>query len=720
MELVKKDIKTKGQSHYYSLIDIVLLPLLGCGFILMEKAFLFNPWILLIFVVAYERSAHAYLLSSIAMIIIAYMSHISYGLEITLISIVYFFIAFNFKMVKFKNQQNCIFYPLIVIGIMLLIVSFIKTPSITSIAYGLISILVAAMASFHILQFLKSIDDDSEVSSLFNNLFFLLSLFYSSMSWPVLGLIMVRLLILTLDKNKKDLAALFLAIVALSLNYIYHLSFSYIAMIILPLLVSMIFQKKYVMYGLSLVLVSWSLDSLFYLNGLFYQGLVALLLCFLIEQSKISFLHNLLNKENVSQPLLALERQKKNSNKVQAIIDYVDALNFELNGDSVTPQEKARHRVYAEVCSRCEHLLYCPLTNSIVLLLGKKITHENKQRLNRECIKPYKLTLALQQAYAIYLTEDGYYLESQKRKEMLHDLLIKIKEPLVELQNDYKKPHLLKDRLITKAQEKDIYINNVSFCNEHIMIYSPYIITDIDYLSSLLYCYTGFVFACESQKRSIFHNNYQVYFSLLKEHAITHTIHQKAVLEEQSGDYCLVERNNAKMTILLCDGMGHDKKAAHTSLSLASSFMALYRQNRDILSCVDDVNSLFRVSVNDDNYATFDFCEIQCQTLECKFYKGGASITMIIRNNEVITIPVGGLPIGLLDDIDIDIRSMQLQENDYLLFISDGLADFLLAQDPHIFYNIQDADGFFRHLFQIGLEKMKHSDDATMIICHVL
>lgn len=720
MELVKKDIKIKGQSHYYSLFDIALLPLLGCGFILMEKAFLFNPWILLIFVVAYERSSHAYLLSTLSMITVAWISHISYGLEITLISIVYFFLTFNFKRIKFKNQDKCRFYPLIVIGIMLLIVNFIKAPSITTIAYGLISILITAMASFHILQFLKSVDDDSETPSLFNNLFFLLAFFYSSMCWPVFGLIMVRLLILNLNKDKKDLASLFLALVALSLNYIYHLSFSYIVMIILPLLISIIFQKKYVMYGISLVLISWSLDPLFYLNGLFYQGLLTLLLCFLIEQNKMSFFFNWLNKENISPPLLALESRKNNSNKVQAIIDYVDALNFELNGDSVTPQEKARHRVYAEVCSRCEHLLYCPLTNSLMSLLGKKITHENKQRINRECIRPYKLTLAIQQAYAIYLTEDGYYLESQKRKEMLRDLLIKIKEPLITLQNDYKKPYLLKEMLVTKALEKDIHISNVSFYKEHIMICSPYLITDIDYLSSLLYYYTGLIFTYERQNKSLFHNNYQIYFSLLKEHAITHTIHQKAVLEEQSGDYYLVERNNAKMTILLCDGMGHDKKAAHTSLSLASSFMALYRQNRDILSCINDVNSLFRVSVNDDNYATFDFCEIQCQTLECKFYKGGASVTLIIRNNEVITIPVGGLPIGLLDDIDIDIHSMQLQENDYLIFISDGLADFLISQDPHIFYDIQDTDNFFRHLFQIGLEKMKHSDDATMIICHVL
>lgn len=720
MELVKKDIKIKGQVHDYSLIDMVILPLLGCGFILMENAFLFNPWILLIFVVAYERSSRAYLLSTIAMITLAYMSHVSYGLEITLISIVYFFLTFNFKRIKFKNQKYCMFYPLIIIGIMLLVINLIKVPSITTLTYGLISILITVIASFNILQFLKSIDDDSEIPSLFNMLFFFLAFFYSSMCWSVFGLIMVRLFILTLDKNKKELATLFLAIVALSLNYIYHLSFSYIVMIVLPLLISMIFQKRYLAYGLSLLMISWSLDSLFYLNGLFYQGLIALFICLMMGKNKTLFLHKWLNKDGLSQPLLIIENQKDNNSRVQALVDYVDALNFELNGDSVTPQEKARHRVYAEVCSRCEHLLYCPLTNSLMMLLEKKMAHENKQRINRECIRPYKLTLAIQQAYAIYLTEDGYYLESQKRKEMLRDLLIKIKEPLLALQNDYQEPHLLKDMIIFKALEKDINISNITFHDEHIMVYSAQAIMDTNYLSSLIYYYTGLVFALEKQRKSSFHNNYQTYYSLLKEHSITYTIHQKSVLANQSGDYYLVERNNAKMTVLLCDGMGHDKKAAHTSLSLASSFMALYRQNRDILSCISDVNSLFRVSVNDDNYATFDFCEIQCQTLECKFYKGGASVTMIIRNNEVITIPVGGLPIGLLDDIDIDIRSMQLQKNDYLLFISDGLSDYLLAQDPNIFYDIQEADHFFRHLFQIGLEKMKHSDDATMIICHVL
>ena len=55
--------------------------------------------------------------------------------------------------------------------------------------------------------------------------------------------------------------------------------------------------------------------------------------------------------------------------------------------------------------------------------------------------------------------------------------------------------------------------------------------------------------------------------------------------------------------------------------------------------------------------------------------KIGSTPSFIKRGNEVIPVSANNLPIGILQDIDVDLISMQLQPGDTLIMMSDGIYD---------------------------------------------
>ncbi len=719
MELVSK--KTRGQifSFTWNKIDMLLLPLLACGFVLMEKAFLFNPFILLMLFLSYQRSGRAYFITFVSMLCTASLVNIAYGLEIILISVVYFFISICFQKIAFHSSYQR-YYSLLTINILLMIAMIVRTPTINSAFYCLTSTFISLLFATQLGKLFECYEDESLSISPLTLSLFLLALHFSSMFWPILGFIMIRLIALSLPSSKKGVGVIFLTSTFISLVHFYHYSLIVALMVVLPCLVSLCFKKSYLAYGVSLLIISWALDPLFYTNGVFYQGIVALIISILFKKMNFQAWDNLINREEFQNQILFSEYEKNHKEKIQGMIDYINALDFELGQENMSPRQKAGQRVYREACAQCEHLSYCPLPSDLQSLVAYKLKTEQKRRITKECIKPYKLTLSLQQSHAIYMTEDGYYIEALKRKNILSNLMDKIRKPLIDMQDDYQHSYSVKEQIINKAGQCEIDIQNIRCHGSQIIVTLPSSEDNEEKLLPILNQCLDTNFFLEKQQRSWLHQNVEMVFTPIAEHLITYTVHSQAAQKDASGDYYIIDQKKSKMSILLCDGMGHDKKAEHTSQSLAHSFMTLYQQERNIISCLEDINALFRVSSNDDNYSTLDFCEIQLQTLECRFFKGGSAPSFIIRDNEIITIPVGGLPIGLLDEIDVETKSIKLQKNDLLIMVSDGISDYIEAQDPHIFKNINDPNSFFRHLFQIAVENMKHIDDATMIICHVL
>ncbi|WP_138756020.1 stage II sporulation protein E [Paenibacillus sinopodophylli] len=143
-----------------------------------------------------------------------------------------------------------------------------------------------------------------------------------------------------------------------------------------------------------------------------------------------------------------------------------------------------------------------------------------------------------------------------------------------------------------------------------------------------------------------------------------------------SGDsFSMVELGNGKFAVAISDGMGNGERARQESSAALSILQQLLQSGMDEKLAVKSVNSVLLLRSSDEVFATVDLAIVDLYTAQTTFMKIGSTPSFIKRGNEVIPISANNLPIGILQDIDVDFVSMQMQSGDTLVMMSDGIYD---------------------------------------------
>ncbi|WP_442950984.1 stage II sporulation protein E [Paenibacillus sp. GSMTC-2017] len=143
-----------------------------------------------------------------------------------------------------------------------------------------------------------------------------------------------------------------------------------------------------------------------------------------------------------------------------------------------------------------------------------------------------------------------------------------------------------------------------------------------------------------------------------------------------SGDsFSLVELGNGKFAVAISDGMGNGERARQESSAALSILQQLLQSGMDEKLAVKSVNSVLLLRSSEEMYATVDLAIVDLYTAHTTFMKIGSTPSFIKRGKEVIPISANNLPIGIIQDIDVDFISMQMQPGDTLVMMSDGIYD---------------------------------------------
>lgn len=143
-----------------------------------------------------------------------------------------------------------------------------------------------------------------------------------------------------------------------------------------------------------------------------------------------------------------------------------------------------------------------------------------------------------------------------------------------------------------------------------------------------------------------------------------------------SGDsFSTVELSNGKFAVALSDGMGNGERANMESSAALSILQHLLQSGMDEELAIKSVNSVLLLRSSDEMFATVDLALIDQYNAWTTFLKTGSTPSFIKRGSEVITITANNLPIGILQDIDIDLIRMQLRPGDTLVMLTDGIYD---------------------------------------------
>ncbi|MEJ8552564.1 stage II sporulation protein E [Bacillus velezensis] len=141
-----------------------------------------------------------------------------------------------------------------------------------------------------------------------------------------------------------------------------------------------------------------------------------------------------------------------------------------------------------------------------------------------------------------------------------------------------------------------------------------------------------------------------------------------------SGDsYSMMELGARKYAAAISDGMGNGARAHYESNETIKLLEKILESGIDEKIAIKTINSILSLRTTDEIYSTLDLSIIDLQDASCKFLKVGSTPSFIKRGDQVMKVQASNLPIGIINEFDVEVVSEQLKAGDLLVMMSDGI-----------------------------------------------
>lgn len=152
--------------------------------------------------------------------------------------------------------------------------------------------------------------------------------------------------------------------------------------------------------------------------------------------------------------------------------------------------------------------------------------------------------------------------------------------------------------------------------------------------------------------------------------------------EDRSGDnFTFMEMNSGQTFMSICDGMGSGRRAQSYSEMVIDLLEQLLESGFCENTTLKLINSVLLTGNQWQEPAALDMALIDRYSGICQFLKMGAACTYIKRGNWVECIKSTSLPMGVLDEVDVETITKKLYNGDFVIMISDGIVDSLNFED---------------------------------------
>ncbi|MFT9486234.1 MAG: stage II sporulation protein E [Tepidibacillus sp.] len=143
-----------------------------------------------------------------------------------------------------------------------------------------------------------------------------------------------------------------------------------------------------------------------------------------------------------------------------------------------------------------------------------------------------------------------------------------------------------------------------------------------------------------------------------------------------SGDsFSTIEVSNGKYAVALSDGMGNGERARTESKATLELLKQLLQSGIEETIAIKTINSVLLLRSQEEIFSTVDLAIVDLFNAKTKFLKVGSTPSFIKRGDEVIMISANNLPVGIIQDIDIESIEVALQPGDLLIMMTDGIYD---------------------------------------------
>lgn len=313
-----------------------------------------------------------------------------------------------------------------------------------------------------------------------------------------------------------------------------------------------------------------------------------------------------------------------------------------------------------------------------------------REEWKRQCVKPTRVLKVMKKLFDFHQYDQAWRRQIQESRQLVAEQLFGVSEVMEDLAKEIKREGqelFLQEEQIREALEQmglSIHcINIISLDEGNVEIeimhqYNKGLDECRKIIAPLLSNILGENIAVKQESVSDENEGfYTVLFVSAKEYEIETGIAGAAkgggLL---SGDsFSTVELGNGKFAVALSDGMGNGERANVESQATLSILQKLLQSGMDEKLAVKSVNSILLLRSPDEMFATIDVALIDQYTAHTTFLKIGSTPSFIKRGQEVITVTASNLPVGILQEIEVDLIRVELKPGDILIMMTDGLFD---------------------------------------------
>ncbi|WP_332697268.1 stage II sporulation protein E [Halalkalibacter lacteus] len=308
----------------------------------------------------------------------------------------------------------------------------------------------------------------------------------------------------------------------------------------------------------------------------------------------------------------------------------------------------------------------------------------------KQCIKPEKIIQAIRHEHGHYQANQKLKRQVIESRRLVADQLLGVSRVMGdfarEIQKEKEAYHFQEEQMLEALRDVGLEIG-------HIDIYSlkkgnleieMSVSSDNDHgkcekiIAPILSDLLRETVIVKKEEPAFYPNGYShVSFSSAKQYVVdTGVAHVAKGGAYVSGDcYSTIELGSGKYAIAISDGMGNGERAHLESNETLQLLQKVLQSGIEETVAIKSVNSVLSLRTTDEIFSTLDLAMIDLQDATTRFLKIGSIPSFIKRGNNVIKVEASNLPMGMIQEFDVDVVSEQLKAGDLLVMMSDGIYD---------------------------------------------
>ena len=148
--------------------------------------------------------------------------------------------------------------------------------------------------------------------------------------------------------------------------------------------------------------------------------------------------------------------------------------------------------------------------------------------------------------------------------------------------------------------------------------------------------------------------------------------------EKISGDtFLMTDLPGGKKGVALSDGMGAGETAFKESTMVVEMLEELLEAGFPVKTAIQMLNTALVIARDEVRFSTIDVSIFDLYSGKCEIIKAGGATTFIKRKECVEEVASVALPIGVLQDIEIDTNEIEMDSGDFVIMVTDGVMDAL-------------------------------------------